>query len=60
VFAAGTTVRLLTRIGEHPAGTPAVVVYDLGEDQCEIVLETGEHLTMDCAALAAVDEVTAT
>jgi hypothetical protein len=56
MFAPGTRVKLLTAIGTHPAGSAAIVVYDLGMNVCQIMLDTGEQLTLDCDSLVAEDE----
>jgi hypothetical protein len=55
MYAAGTRVKLLTAVGEHPAGTTGVVVYDLGGDECQIALDSGEPLVVKCAVLAIVE-----
>jgi hypothetical protein len=59
MYVAGTRVKLLTELGGHPAGTLALVVYDLGANLCEVILETGEHLTVDCSALQRLEEAVA-
>jgi hypothetical protein len=45
----GETVRLLSEIGDYPAGTEAVVV-SVTRDLCEIDIE-GHVLTIDCNAV---------
>ena len=39
----------------HPAGTEAVVVFDLGNDECQIALDTGAQVVVNCSALEPVD-----
>jgi hypothetical protein len=55
MYAAGTRVKLLIPIDGHPAGSEAVVVYDLGDDICQISLDTGAQVTVVCSALEPVD-----
>jgi hypothetical protein len=59
MFVAGSKVKLLTAIGDHPPGSIGYVVYDLGHEVCEVVLETGEHLTLGCEALCLDEEAVA-
>jgi hypothetical protein len=54
VLAVGTRVKIVTAIGDHPAGAEAVVVSSLGGDVCEIMV-AGERLTISCSALVLVD-----
>jgi hypothetical protein len=54
MFKIGERVRLLSRIGDHPAGTEAVVISVTG-DVCEIEIEPERRLTIDCNALATAD-----
>jgi hypothetical protein len=56
MFEAGTRVKLLTANGVHPAGTEAVVVFDLGDDVCQVALTSGEDLEIACSDLAPVEE----
>jgi hypothetical protein len=59
MFAAGTRVRLKAASGGYPVGTEGVVVYDLGDDVCQIALDSGEPLLVACSdlepSLASVD-----
>jgi hypothetical protein len=59
MFEAGTRVQLRAAFAGHEAGSRGVVVYDLGNDVCQIVLDTGEQLILDCRVLAPLDEVAA-
>lgn len=56
MFAPGTRVRLLTAVGGHPTGTEAVVVFDLGDDVCQVALMNGDDLEIACSALALADD----
>jgi hypothetical protein len=51
MFSVGSRVRLLSRIGDYPAGTEAVVVSWDG-DVCEVELELGRRYVIQCDALA--------
>jgi hypothetical protein len=51
----GEKVRLLSQIGDYPAGTVAVVISVAG-DTCEIEIEPGQRLVIDCNAVRPADE----
>jgi hypothetical protein len=55
MVAIGETVRLLSQIGDYPAGTIAVVISIAG-DTCEIEIDAGQRLMIDCNAVRPADE----
>jgi hypothetical protein len=55
MFSVGSRVRLLSRIGDYPAGTEAVVVSRDG-DVCEVEFGLGRRYVIQCEALAPADD----
>jgi hypothetical protein len=53
-YTVGSRVRLLTRIGNYPAGTEAVVVA-VQRDVCEVEVELGQRYVIASSAIAAAD-----
>jgi hypothetical protein len=51
MYAVGSRVRLLAKISGFAAGTEAVVVSVIGHE-CEIEIDLGRRLVIDCDALA--------
>ena len=56
MYAPGTRVKLLSAVDGYGAGTEAVIVFDLGDDVCQIALLQGGTLEVACSVLALVVE----